>query len=223
MNTITAARWAMACALAAGIASATSAQAEEGVAIKNLLGEMGLINKDKDAIHYRERAPLVLPPKADLPPPASSEAYASNPDWPKDPDVMAKKRAAAEQRVPVTQSQVRRWSENNPAMSVEELRQGRDPNNGGTFVRRHAGDNDRDDILLTPEQLSVRKPEKDVKMVNGEPVRRTLTDPPGGFRKSAEGKAVVASRSAPAIDQQEYDANPFNWLKDRFKGNSDDE
>ena len=213
----------MACALTAALGSVAPARAEEGVAIKNILGEMGLISKEKDPIRYRERAPLVLPPKADLPAPAASEAYASNPDWPKDPDVMARKRSAAAERIPVTQSQVRRWSENNTTMSVDELRAGRNPKNGGGFVSRHPGDNDRYDVLLTPEQLSAKKPEESVPTVNGEPVRRTLTDPPTGMRRSTDGSKLVATRSAPKIDQQEYDANPFNWLKDRFSGSNDDE
>src|SRR3712207_2824982 len=43
-----------------------AAWAEGGVAVKNLLGTMGLIPKEREQITYRERPPLVLPPKTDL-------------------------------------------------------------------------------------------------------------------------------------------------------------
>jgi len=35
---------------------------------------------------YRERSPLVIPPRSDLPPPAAA-AEAPVPNWPKDPDI----------------------------------------------------------------------------------------------------------------------------------------
>ena len=98
------------------------------MAIKNLLGNMGVIPKDKDPIQYRERAPLVLPPKLDLPAPAAAEGFASaNPQWPKDPDVAAKKRRIVEQNRPVTESDIRRMSENNPMLSIDEIRRAAAP------------------------------------------------------------------------------------------------
>jgi hypothetical protein len=49
--------------------------------IQKLLG-----GGDGAGIDYRERAPLVIPPNENLPPPESSAAVVNSPAWPKDPD-----------------------------------------------------------------------------------------------------------------------------------------
>ena len=97
------ARLGLSCGLVALLAAGGAAQAEEGVAFKNLMGTIGIIPAEKDPIRYRERAPLVLPPKAELPAPAASYA-SSNPQWPNDPDVAARRRRADEARSPGTWS-----------------------------------------------------------------------------------------------------------------------
>jgi hypothetical protein len=43
-------------------------------------------NMDNRGIDYRERSPLVVPPKLDLPPPAASTDDVKVTNWPKDPD-----------------------------------------------------------------------------------------------------------------------------------------
>jgi hypothetical protein len=62
--------------------------------IDNLMSGIGAKSMEKPGIEYRERSPLVVPPKLDLPPPATSEAKAA-PNWPKDPDVKRRKEAIA--------------------------------------------------------------------------------------------------------------------------------
>ncbi len=53
-------------ALVMGLAATgAQAQSEEGVFMKDLLGSIGIIEKEKDPIRYRERAPLVIPPRLD--------------------------------------------------------------------------------------------------------------------------------------------------------------
>src|SRR3712207_6466552 len=106
------------------LALAPGAQAEEGVFFKDLLGNMGLIGKDKAAIDYRERAPLVVPPRLELRNPSNVSAEARNPQWPNDPDVVGRKRQEADARIPVTETERRRL-EQNPTLSVNELRAGR--------------------------------------------------------------------------------------------------
>ena len=54
--------------------------------IDNLMRGMGATNMETPSIEYRERSPLVVPPKIDLPPPAGA-TQANAPNWPKDPDV----------------------------------------------------------------------------------------------------------------------------------------
>ena len=52
---------------------------------------------EKKGIEYRERSPLVVPPKLDLPPPASADAKDA-PNWPKDPDEKRRKEAIAQRK-----------------------------------------------------------------------------------------------------------------------------
>jgi hypothetical protein len=52
-------------------------------------------NMDNRGIDYRERSPLVVPPKLDLPPPAASTNDVNVANWPKDPDERQRKAAIA--------------------------------------------------------------------------------------------------------------------------------
>src|SRR5882724_12332280 len=63
--------------------------------IEGLMKGIGGTNMENGGIDYRERSPLVVPPKLDLPPPASTSADVKAPNWPKDPDEARRKAAAA--------------------------------------------------------------------------------------------------------------------------------
>ena len=90
---------------------------------------IGIIPKEKAPIIYNERAPLVLPPKMDLRlRAAGGGAEARNGNWPKDPDVAARRKAAAEARTPYTSSELYKNTEAS-RLSIEEMRAGRNPNN----------------------------------------------------------------------------------------------
>jgi hypothetical protein len=52
-------------------------------------------NMDSRGIDYRERSPLVVPPKLDLPPPAAASADVGVANWPKDPDERQRKAVIA--------------------------------------------------------------------------------------------------------------------------------
>src|SRR5437764_8661744 len=58
--------------------------------IEGIMAGIGGTNMDNRGIDYRERSPLVVPPKLDLPPPASSSEVKA-PNWPKDPDEARRK------------------------------------------------------------------------------------------------------------------------------------
>ena len=103
----------------ATLLAATGASAQEGMFAKDLLGSVGIIPKERPRIDYRERAPLVLPPKMELRDPADPQGlHAANPQWPNDPDVAAAKRREADARTPVTQTE-RRRVEQNATLSIE--------------------------------------------------------------------------------------------------------
>jgi hypothetical protein len=225
MNRSIAARIGLVCSVAALSLVGASARAEEGVAFKNLMANMGLVSPEKDPIRYRERAPLVLPPKMELPAPAAGGLAANDPQWPKDPDVEAKRRRSAEERMPVTSSEIRRMSDNNARLSIDEIRAGRSQTSPTTDPSLHRGDNARDVTVLSPDQLRAtakHNDDDDAKLADGvEPTRRSLTEPPAGMRKAAGGGTVAGSRSNPAVDQQQYDANPMNWLTRKFSSDND--
>src|SRR5262245_41874294 len=52
--------------------------------IEGIMRGIGGTNMENRGIEYRERSPLVVPPKIDLPPPGSVNAEAKAPNWPKD-------------------------------------------------------------------------------------------------------------------------------------------
>jgi len=77
--------------------SASSARAEED---NRTFGEKFMdgfynairgTNMDNRGIDYRERSPLVVPPKLDLPPPVAAAHDAQIANWPKDPDERQRK------------------------------------------------------------------------------------------------------------------------------------
>jgi hypothetical protein len=215
MNTTYVMRLGLVCALAATSLAVGPATAQEGVAIKNILGDVGIIPKERDPIRYRERAPLVLPPRMELREPAAPESFASNnPQWPKDPDVVSRQRRAAESRVPATDSEVRRMSERNARLTVDEMRAGRNPNATGPAPGSHRGDNARDVLMRNaPPEGYVGEKTADSSLV-----RRTLTDPPTMLKKNSGAPEAVDYRNRG--DQQRFDANPLNWILGRT--NEDD-
>jgi hypothetical protein len=190
-------------ALALGLAATPAAQAEEGVFFKDLLGNMGLIGKDKARIDYHERAPLVVPPKLELREPSNVSAHARNPQWPNDPDVVAKRREQADARIPVTETE-RRRVEQNPTLSVNELRAGRRASAEASNAPVVRDNSSRADTWVHPDQLRA-KPRTAEEATGPEPARRSLTQPPTGFRAPAAGAPVVAN-SEPEIKEDE--ANP---------------
>ena len=63
--------------------------------IEGIMKGIGGTNMENTGIDYRERSPLVVPPKLDLPPPAATSAEVKAPNWPKDPDEARRKAAIA--------------------------------------------------------------------------------------------------------------------------------
>src|SRR5262245_63018847 len=53
--------------------------------------DLGL-RRDGEGIDFRERAPLVVPPSRNLPPPQDGTPVTANPAWPKDPDAASARR-----------------------------------------------------------------------------------------------------------------------------------
>ena len=172
--------------------AASGASAQEGEVVKSILGSIGIIPKEKAPIVYNERAPLVLPPKMELRPPVQGSVEARNPNWPKDPDVAAARKAAAEARTPYTSTELYKNSTAKP-LSIEEIRAGRNPDNYNRAPGLVGGQAEKS--ILTPDELRAmsKNNNDDVKLTGGGLERRYLSDPPAGLLKAANGAPLKAS------------------------------
>jgi len=158
--------------------------------IGNVLGTLGL--RTTDDIDYRERSPLVIPPKVELPPPQAN-ATAAAPNWPVDPDLKRRKEESK-----------RRFDE------VEDTRPLR-PNelNVGDRKRNTGPAESQDQIDGRPSRPSdlgykggimgsLFAKDQDTAKFTGEPPRTSLIEPPVGYQTpspdqpyGAKGESLV--------------------------------
>jgi hypothetical protein len=145
---------------------------------------------DRDSINYRERPPLVVPPNlGSLPQPEAGNVAATTPAWPKDPEIVErKKRAAIKRNTP------RRTSEDDDRpLTPAELDIGRKA--GAGRVTNPTGPQDAEadgQRRVAPSELGYKggllgslfkdntKPE--VSTFSSEPARSDLTMPPAGYQ-----------------------------------------
>lgn len=151
--------------------------------IEGIMRGLGGTNMENRGIEYRERSPLVVPPKLDLPAPAGAAADAKAPNWPKDPDEQRRKAAIAarkkENKDPREQARV---------LTPAELAVGRvaakketDPVQPGTS---------NNNPVLSPSQLGYTGSfsglfggnKSETATFKGEPTRESLTQPPPGYQ-----------------------------------------
>lgn len=193
------------CALLGSSVALADNEDDEPVRDRGIIGTImsGLGATDgSETIHYRERSPLVIPPKLNLPPPESRPREGAN--WPKDPDV-AERRA---QRKAVRERD--KWKENDPSYALTP--QNLDP--AGQARARTAvatpqpgKDEERRIInegggILSPGQLGVttnlfglfggKKKDAEQEKFSGEPTREALTQPPPGYQTPARTGAGYA-------------------------------
>src|SRR5438445_5870083 len=116
--------------------------------IEGIMAGIGGTNMENRGIDYRERSPLVVPPKMDLPPPGSVAAEAKAPNWPKDPDEQRRKAAIA----------ARKKANKDPReasrilMPSELAQKGGGRSSGGDTVDQPGG-NPGANAILSPSQL----------------------------------------------------------------------
>jgi hypothetical protein len=80
--------------MSAGPARAGDGDSDKPISERIMDGFYGTIrgtSMDNRGIDYRERSPLVVPPKLDLPPPAAAAEDVKVANWPKDPDERQRK------------------------------------------------------------------------------------------------------------------------------------
>jgi hypothetical protein len=154
--------------------------------IGNIIAGVGGTNMDNRGIDYRERSPLVVPPRLDLPPPATATNEPKVANWPKDPDEKRRKAAIAERKkitakTPLEDARSLSPTELNVPGAVAASRTTSDPSQPGG----HPIDNSP----LSPSALGFSgsfgnvfagKPES--APFKGEPTRDSLTQPPVGYQ-----------------------------------------
>jgi hypothetical protein len=131
----------------------------------------------KPLIEYRERAPLVLPPNTQQLPPPGSGVAARNANWPQDFDQQRQRRAQARDRVPREREDEFGGRRAPNSVAGAPAARGNDP--------RECRDDPLERLCNTQDfwkTMSNRKESEQKVAVGQEPTRRSLTDPPRGFR-----------------------------------------
>jgi hypothetical protein len=153
--------------------------------IEGIMAGIGGTNMENKGIDYRERSPLVVPPKIDLPPPASASADVKAPNWPKDPDEARRKAAIAarkkDNKDPIEARRLLTPSELNKGKVAASARTSDDPVQPGSQYNNP---------ILSPSQLGFTGGFSDFFGGNktetapfkGEPTRDSLTQPPSGYQ-----------------------------------------
>ena len=175
--------------MTAGIARAQDDEEDEKTfeekIIEGIMAGIGGTNMENRGIDYRERSPLVVPPKIDLPPPATGSAEVKAPNWPKDPDEARRKAAIAarkkENKDPREASRVLTPSELAQGKTAGAARTNNDPIQPG---------NSFNNPILSPSQLGYTGGlsglfggnKAETAPFKGEPTRESLTQPPGGYQ-----------------------------------------
>lgn len=213
---------AMVWAGALAVSTAASAFDDRPSSFDPLLNVFGLgkDSEDKPDIDFRERPKLVVPKGSELPPPiAGSRNRAAN--WPVDPDVRRRREAAAAARAP---RDINAEFKANPALSAEELKQGRSAGpstNPEVCPQRRNG---IPDCGVEESAYNIKKiftlGSKDEEPRPGvEPSRDYLTEPPTGYR--APKNVVKATQSGPVRRYEAPSAGDYARGVNPNKNNDD--
>ena len=159
--------------------------------IEGIMAGIGGTNMENKGIDYRERSPLVVPPKIDLPPPAGTSAEVKAPNWPKDPDEQRRKAAVAarkkDNKDPIAAARILTPAELAVGKTAAPQRSS-DPVTPGT---------NNNNPILSPSQLGYNGGfsglfggnKSETAPFKGEPTRETLTMPPPGYQTPSSGFA----------------------------------
>jgi len=208
---------ALGIAALAGSAPARAADDEPSIdqkVMRSIMDGLGLQKDGEATINYRERAPLVIPPGRDLPPPENTDAVtANNPAWPKDPDVARRKLEASMARNRNVSDE--REREQNPLRPDQLTPGGRPPKR-----QQASTDNGYDPPAsgfgsqLLPSQLGTSKggmfgamfdnKKEETAKFTGEPPRASLTEPPPGYQTPSPEQPYGLGKALPPKPADTY-------------------
>ena len=216
--------------------AATAARAE-GEFMRDAMSSIGLIEPERAPITYNERAPLVMPPSLGgkgvkapgkgrnakgeggldtnlpltLPPP---QTRAADPQWPKDPEITQRERAAVEARKPITRGTQGRMNDNNMTLSVDEMNTGRRAGAGAASGPDSRMTDTRESTWLNPLQLLTgRREEEGPSQV--EPERGSLSDPPTGYRRAPVKMQATPSGPVGRSISGNEEADPRTFMREQ--------
>lgn len=188
---------AVAVAIGAGAGSAFAQSADDDDApadtklFRKFMKQLGFTNGEV-GVDYRERAPLVVPPSRNLPPPQNETAAARDPAWPKDPDVARRREAAAAEKAKLSRSSSDRPTEDGRALRPDELK-----GQPGATTTPSSGPSPSGEQAMKPldaSQMTGKKnwfesmwsavgPQRpESAPFTGEPPRTSMTAPPPGYQ-----------------------------------------
>jgi hypothetical protein len=185
---------------AAAIAVSTvsaHAQAFEGEGLSGILSGFGLSGGDdeeKAAINFRERAPLVIPPSRELPPPGTTGSVgAAGPNFPIDAD---RKDANVERARALWDEQIK----SGRRLTPEEMAAGDRLPAGSKrgYQKPQAGDRERNTRLSATQMRNVHTVQEEESWDKGEPARTRLSDPPAGYRTPSASVPYADKGAAPS-------------------------
>jgi hypothetical protein len=198
-------------ALALCSSAATPVLAQEPSLTSGVLSLLGITAPESPSIDYRERPPLVVPPRSSLPSPQEQAARART-NWPNDPDLQRRRTNTADALTPATEREKYRLNQNG-RLSNEDLARGR----GGANTRvriASPSDNDPDELLYAPMRQmreadarnAARAKDNEVPL-GQEPPRRYLFEPPTGMRTTTQ--RIAPGPQAPVIRSESTGQREF--------------
>jgi hypothetical protein len=195
--------------------------------IEGIMKGMGATNMDNSSIEYRERSPLVVPPKLDLPPPVGAKQEANVPNWPKDPDE-ARRKAMIEKRKKDkkdTRDAGLKAREEARPLSPSELNVARTlPDGSSTHNSDSANPGAAAASPLSPSQLGFDGRlsnlfgggnKTETAQFKGEPTRESLTEPPPGYQTPSPNFAYGTGKQLQPLYK------PYDPSQGKY-GNDDD-
>ena len=177
--------------------------------VRGIMDGLGLKRDGEANINYQERAPLVIPSSRELAPPERNEV-ATNPAWPKDPDVERRKtQAAMEKNRNISDERER---EQNP-LRPDQLTPGGKKRQASRSDDGYQNPASGFGNQMSPSELGYRggifgmfggnKKEETTKFT-GEPPRTSLTEPPVGYQTPSPEQPYGSAKGAAPKTYNDY-------------------
>lgn len=186
--------------------------------IGSVIRGIGGTTIDNSNIEYRERSPLVIPPKVELRAPEQQRPNTA-PNWPKDPDVAERqaRREAQKKRGGTTRDATQETREASRILAPSEL--------AGQPVTRSSS---RDSVIpgatntnpiLSPSELGYKggmfglfskKDAVEAEKFKGEPTRESLTQPPVGYQTPSPNYAYGSGPPGSFTPNYQPPPNPID-------------